>query len=88
MKLWANQQGIPHFSHISELKGSSSCDYLFSIVNEYTLPNSILKLAKHFAINYHDSLLPKYAGMHATSWSILGNEEWHGVSWHVIRLED
>lgn len=59
-------------------------DYLFSIVNHQIIPESILKLPRKCAINYHDSLLPGYAGIHATSWALLNSEEMHGVTWHVI----
>jgi len=48
-------------------------DYLFSIVNYQILSSQILESPRYFAINYHDSPLPKYAGVHVTSWVILNN---------------
>lgn len=59
-------------------------DYLFSIVNNEILPLEIINSPSQFAINYHDSLLPSYSGVHSTSWAILNNEKKHGVSWHII----
>jgi amino acid adenylation domain-containing protein len=63
------------------------CDYLFSIANPQILSHDILKSVKKLAINYHDSLLPKHAGVNATSWAILQNEKIHGVSWHQVSNE-
>lgn len=59
-------------------------DYLFSANNPYVIPESLLILPKRQAINYHDSLLPKYAGMHATSWALMHGEKRHGITWHVM----
>jgi amino acid adenylation domain-containing protein len=64
-------------------------DYLFSIVNYTILPEALLALPTAAAINYHDAPLPRYAGMHATSWAILNGEQRHGITWHVaVELVD
>ncbi|KAL3872964.1 hypothetical protein ACJMK2_036132 [Sinanodonta woodiana] len=62
----------------------NTVDYLFSIANPRVLKKNILNLPRKLSINYHDSLLPAYAGIHATSWAILQGERKHGISWHVI----
>lgn len=62
-------------------------DYLFSVINPILLPNEILKRPKKIAINYHDSPLPKYAGVHATSWAIINDEKEHGITWHIMSDE-
>lgn len=59
-------------------------DYLFSINNPYFLPNKIVTSPKKHAINYHDALLPKYAGRFATSWAIINAEKEHGITWHLL----
>lgn len=59
-------------------------DYLFSIVYLNVLPKEIIKKPKKAAINYHDALLPAYAGIHATSWAIMNCEKKHGITWHII----
>jgi amino acid adenylation domain-containing protein len=59
-------------------------DYLFSIVNTSILSKEILELPRQYAINYHDALLPKYAGINATSWAIINQEKTHGVTWHIM----
>ncbi|MCF8494378.1 MAG: amino acid adenylation domain-containing protein, partial [Rickettsiaceae bacterium] len=84
---WAQQNSIPIIPTIAEfqeLNPNKKFDYLFSIVNTKILSNSILQLPRFCAINYHDSLLPKYAGVNATSWAILNNEKVHGISWHKM----
>ena len=59
-------------------------DFLFSIVNRYIIPTKLIKRAKRFVINYHDSLLPRFAGVHAAAWAILESAEQHGITWHVV----
>lgn len=62
-------------------------DYLFSIfsiVNRHLIPNELIALPQHLAINYHEAPLPNYAGVHATSWAIMNREVKHGITWHVM----
>lgn len=59
--------------------------YLFSIINPYIISDKLLGHLKPIkAINYHDSMLPKYAGKNSTTWAILNNEKFHGITWHQI----
>ncbi|MBA2655836.1 MAG: AMP-binding protein [Tatlockia sp.] len=83
---WCEEHKIPCISSLQELPlPKEACvDYLFSIVNGAILKSDDLNLARVAAINYHDSLLPKYAGINATSWSILNGETHHGITWHLI----
>ena len=87
---WAARNGIPHAPPGGDLAAflrSAPCDYLFSIVNRRVLPAEVHRLASRAAINFHDSPLPRYAGVHATSWAILHGERVHGVTWHLITDE-
>ncbi len=59
-------------------------DYLFSIINGFILPEFFLNKPKCLSINYHNAKLPKYAGLHASSWAILNQEKRHGVTWHIM----
>jgi amino acid adenylation domain-containing protein len=59
-------------------------DYLISINNERILPPKLLRIINRLAINYHNSFLPKYAGINATSHAIVNQETMHGISWHTI----
>jgi len=59
--------------------------YLFSIINPYLIPKAFLDNSNILlALNYHDSPLPKYAGINSTTWAILNNEKTHGVTLHQI----
>ena len=46
-----------------------------------------LQAPRRFAINFHDGPLPRYAGMHVTSWAIMRGERVHAVTWHVMTGE-
>ncbi|GAB3921029.1 hypothetical protein GCM10028804_16200 [Larkinella terrae] len=59
-------------------------DYLFSISNDYILPESILDLPRRCTINYHDGPLPAYAGVHATFWALINQEKEHAITWHIV----
>ncbi|MEM9214080.1 MAG: amino acid adenylation domain-containing protein [Cyanobacteria bacterium P01_F01_bin.150] len=84
---WANERNIPFLDSnqdwMEQLR-NESFDYLFSIYSFSLIPDEVLSLPLKGAVNFHDSLLPKYAGFNATSWAILGGEQQHGVSWHVM----
>src|SRR3990170_2686158 len=59
--------------------------YLFSIINPHLIPDYFLTNKKLLlALNYHDSPLPKYAGVNSTTWAIINNEKQHGVTLHKI----
>lgn len=83
---WCDEHHIPWVTSLSQLPvgKEQSVDYLFSIVNSKILTKADLKIARCASINYHDSLLPKYAGVNATTWSILNAEQYHGITWHLI----
>jgi len=59
-------------------------DWLFSVVNPRILSARALAMPRKGAINYHDSPLPRYAGLNATSWALLAGETSHAVTWHAI----
>ncbi|MBT5390184.1 MAG: peptide synthetase, partial [Alphaproteobacteria bacterium] len=84
---WCKKHDIPliNFLHTFEdFAHQKNFDYLFSIVNSHILTSNILSSPQKLAINFHDAPLPKYAGVHATSWAILNQEKKHGVTWHII----
>ena len=59
-------------------------DYLFSIANLRVLPGALIARAGKLAVNFHDSPLPRYAGLNATSWALMAQERTHGVTWHEM----
>ena len=57
------------------------------ITANYTniIPNEYLK--KNTYLNIHNSLLPKYRGLHAFAWAIINNEKQVGYTLHVINKD-
>jgi len=62
-------------------------DLFFSIINFCTVPNEVLSLPQKYAVNFHDSPLPMYAGVNATNWAIMNRETVHGITWHIMTDE-
>ncbi|MGH3984727.1 MAG: formyltransferase family protein, partial [Pseudonocardiaceae bacterium] len=60
---------------------------MFSIVNPRILSPSVLALPTGLAINFHDALLPRDAGVHATAWAVFNQTTFHGVTWHVMTAQ-
>ncbi|MDZ8050439.1 MAG: MupA/Atu3671 family FMN-dependent luciferase-like monooxygenase [Aulosira sp. ZfuVER01] len=91
LQKWAEEHGINHAASRSifqeQLLGSEY-DYLFSINNvKWIVPADVIAKARKATINYHDSPLPKYAGLYATSWALLNGETNHAVTWHEVTCE-
>ncbi|HEX2036296.1 MAG TPA: formyltransferase family protein [Chloroflexota bacterium] len=90
---WAEAHQIPHRSPGGDLLAvlrRRPFDYLFSVANLRVLPKEVLALPRKLPVNFHDSLLPRYAGLYATSWAILHREKVHGITWHEMtdRLDE
>ncbi len=84
---WAASNKLPHVATWAELEAAvrvQQVDLLFSIVNDEVLPPSALTLPRAMAINYHDAPLPRYAGIHATSWALMAGEKEHAITWHAM----
>jgi amino acid adenylation domain-containing protein len=83
---WARERGVAVVAFRDALPALTRTpyDFLLSIVNSRILGPDILATPTRGAINYHDGPLPRYAGMHSTSWAILNEETTHGVTWHGI----
>jgi natural product biosynthesis luciferase-like monooxygenase protein len=85
---WAREQKLRYVSRQDEVLSVTDrrpFDYLFSIANVSVIPAWMLALPRLGAINFHDGPLPRYAGLHATTWAILNQETSHGVTWHEMR---
>src|SRR3990167_5293106 len=85
---WCNQNSIPvyPFARLDEINNNEF--YLLSIINPHMIPESFFHRNKiTLALNYHDSLLPKYAGVNSTTWAIINDEKIHGVTLHCITPE-
>ena len=84
IQTWCRSKGVICYESIQEILELKKYDYLFSIVNSTIISGSFLKKIKKLAINYHDSLLPQFAGVNATPWALLSRSQKHGITWHVI----
>ena len=91
LQQWAGKHSISYTSSQASFQEqllSAEYDYLFSINNtSWIIPSEILLKARKVTINYHDSPLPKYAGLHATSWALIHGETQHAVTWHEVDSE-
>ncbi len=84
---FARERGLPTIDPGSDLTnalGAEPFDHLFCIAHLSLIPEAVLALPRGLAINFHDGPLPRYAGLHATSWALLHGESSHGVTWHVM----
>ncbi|MBX9703372.1 MAG: amino acid adenylation domain-containing protein [Silvanigrellaceae bacterium] len=87
IKKWCTTNSIPYIENVKQFEkkhGGKKFDFLFSIVNSEILSKKLLNLPRYYAINYHNSPLPKYAGLYATTWAILNGEKQHAISWHIM----
>lgn len=84
---WAQNAGVPFVSLDSEYfvtLRQEPFDFLFSITHLEIIPEQVLALPEKFSINFHDGLLPRYAGLNAPAWALLNGEDQYGITWHVI----
>ncbi len=72
---------------VEALVSGAPFDLLLSVHNLRILPPALLSSARWMAINYHDAPLPRYAGLHATTWAIEQGEHRHGIAWHRMTPE-
>jgi amino acid adenylation domain-containing protein len=72
---------------MTEFLAQEPVDYLFSVINHTILPPGVLNLPRQCAINYHDSPLPRYAGLYSTSWALMHRETSYAITWHVMNAE-
>jgi polyketide synthase PksN len=90
VRQWAACRGLATAEHgpgLAEVLAAEPFDYLFSVVNMRMLPPEVLGLARRLAINFHDALLPRDAGVHAAAWAVAAGARRHGVSWHVMTAD-
>ncbi len=87
VRRWASEEGIRVLRSVDDLLTSDDLggfDYLFSITHLEVLPSAIIRLPQSAAINFHDALLPDYAGLNAPVWALLNGETEHGITWHLM----
>lgn len=84
---YAINNGIEIFDYKQDESKIPYADYLFSVNNPKILNSKLLSKIKYNSINYHDSILPKNAGVNATSWAIINGDATAGVTWHLINVQ-
>lgn len=67
-----------------EILKSLSPDIIVVVAYGKILPKEVLDIPKHFCINVHASLLPKYRGAGPIHWSVLNGETETGVTTMVM----
>lgn len=72
-------------SSIKHLR-SLSCDLFVVVSFGQILPANILGIPKHYCINLHPSLLPKYRGAAPVNWAIVNGETKTGLS--IIKMNE
>ncbi|UFS85011.1 non-ribosomal peptide synthase/polyketide synthase (plasmid) [Rhizobium sp. T136] len=84
---WAARTNIPCMESVEELCSllrTEPVEWIFSVSNPFILPPDVLGRVRRGAFNYHDGPLPRYAGVHATSWALLAQESEYAITWHRI----
>ncbi|WP_328321444.1 amino acid adenylation domain-containing protein [Kribbella sp. NBC_00382] len=74
--------------HVAEsLPAGEPFDVLFSVVHLRMLPAEVLALPRRMAVNFHDAVLPRDAGVNAAAWAVADRRNVHGITWHVMTEE-
>src|SRR5690606_34516796 len=80
---WAREHDVPVVAPGKGLAGRlgelGPFDWLFSIANLRVLPADVLALPRRGGVNFHDGPLPRFAGLHATTWALLAGERTHAI---------
>lgn len=74
----------PLASYIDILFNESRHILVFSVNNTFIFPANLLEKNNITIINYHNSILPHFRGMHAEAWAIFTGCEKTGITWHLV----
>lgn len=84
---WARAKELPTAAPgkgLADTLRPLSFDYFLSITNLAMIDGEVLAMANRASINFHDGPLPRYAGMYAPAWAILGGESEYGITFHEM----
>jgi polyketide synthase PksN len=90
VRRWAAKRGMTAVEYgpdLADVLAAEPYDHLFSVVNMRMLSPAVLGTPRGYAINFHDALLPRDAGVHAATWAVLNGATRHGVTWHLMTAE-
>lgn len=84
---WAN--GHLHLAQLVLDTPRKRCERRFrgEVALSLAYPHHIDVSQFEYAVNYHNSSLPKYAGVFSTAWAIYQGEERTGYTWHRMTNE-
>jgi methionyl-tRNA formyltransferase len=77
-------KGNPREGRALDFIKQYSIDVLFSINYIFLIDKEIIAWPKRYALNIHGSLLPKYRGRTPHVWAIINNENFSGLTIHLI----
>ncbi len=84
---WALEHGLDLFDPDADYTADLAAkpfDFLFAITHLAKLPDEVLSLPQDRAINFHDGMLPRYAGLHTPAWALMNGETTYGITWHEM----
>ena len=87
---WGHERDVPTAGFgpgWADVVASWRYDHLFSVANLRMVPDAVLASCPGLAVNFHDALLPRGAGVHAATWAVADRVPMHGVTWHVMTGE-
>lgn len=68
---------------IYQAMDQGAVDVLLTADTDHIIPGHLLTKIK-FGLNFHNSLLPAYAGVNAPTWALLNNEKYFGCTIHKL----
>lgn len=66
------------------LKNKEEKTIVFSVVFNHIIPKEVVEQTNLTIINYHNSLLPNHRGRNAEAWSIFQQDQYTGITWHLV----
>lgn len=76
--------GNPRNGNCTSFIADKEIDILISINYLFIIDYDLINLPKKLAFNIHGSLLPKYRGRTPHVWAIINNEEFTGITAHIL----
>jgi methionyl-tRNA formyltransferase len=76
--------GNPRVTKIKDFIRGRSINILLSVNYLFLIGQDLINLPSKMAINIHGSLLPKYRGRSPHVWAVINNEQYTGVTAHLI----
>lgn len=66
------------------IKRSDKKTLIISAFNTYLFPEDVVSEENFTIVNYHNAYLPLHRGRNAEAWAIYEDDEFSGVTWHLV----